>query len=115
MCLIKIFYKNLFFFTKPFLQIMDETWGYFFRRVYKKNPNCSLCYLYAFREQYCFEFLIYKCLCKSCEGEEIICRFCSQHVNEFVHLCNCGKYCERHLTRDLLGDTQYLLGDTHFV
>ena len=26
-----------------------------------------------------------------------------------------GKYCERHLTRDLLGDTQYLLGDTHFV
>ena len=93
---------------------MDETWGYYFRREYKKKPNCSLCYN-AFREQNCFEFLIYKCLCKSCEGEEIICRFCSQHVNDFVHLCNCGKYCERHLTRDLLGDTQYLLGDTHFV
>ena len=75
--------------------------------IKKKKKNCSLCYN-AFREQYCSEFLIYKCLCKSCEGEEIICRFCSQHVNDFVHLCNCGKYCERHLTRNLVEDIRFI-------
>ena len=86
---------------------MDETWGYFFRRTYKKKQNCSLCYN-AFRDTNCFEFLIYKCLCKSCEREEIICRFCSQHTRDFVHLCNCGKYCERHLTRNLVEDIRFI-------
>ena len=74
--------------------------GVFFKRTYEKKPNCSLCYN-AFRELHCFEFLVYKCLCKSCEREEIVCRFRAQHVRDFVHLCDCGKYVERHLCDDL--------------
>ena len=86
--------------------IMDETFGVFFKRVYTKKPNCSLCYN-RFREEDCFEFLIYKCFCKPCEREEIICQFCSQYVKQFLHICNCGVN-EQHLTRNLFEDIKFI-------
>ena len=79
---------------------MDETWGYFFKKRYEKKPNCSLCYN-VFREHHCFEFFVYKCICKCCEREEIMCRFCAQHTQKFVHLCKCERYIERHLCDNL--------------
>ena len=77
----------------------EEGWGYFLIKRYKKKHNCSLCYN-AFREEGCLEFLVYKCLCK-CENNEEMCRFCVQYTQKYIHLCKCGHYIERHLCDNL--------------
>ena len=94
-----------YFLTREFSHLrvektrLDKNWGTFSKKIYKKKQDCSIC-CNAFREENCFEFFVYKCLCKCCEREEIMCRCCAYTNQHFVHLCKCKKN-ERHITSSI--------------
>ena len=49
----------------------------------------------------CLDLFVYKCLCKGCNLEEIMCRFCAQYTQKYIHLCKCQRNIERHLCDNL--------------
>ena len=79
---------------------MNEDWGYFLIRRFENKQNCSSCYN-AFRGGKCLDLFVYKCLCKGCNLEEIMCRFCAQYTQKYIHLCKCQRNIERHLCDNL--------------
>ena len=93
------------FFLREFLHLHVEKQdlikiGGIFREKFMRRNKIVVFVFNAFREDKCFEFYVYKCSCKICEKEEVICRSCAFKEAHYVHLCKCKKN-ERHITSTL--------------